>query len=167
MAYSKIFLINNAYHSNIEEFDSGKLPLGGYYFWFANKEAFEKMQVPICEKLFYISHKKFKFYLCYLGIAPKSSSSKRTLHDRFKKNHLNGKIRNSTLRKSLGCLLNLKDEKAISDFIVKNFRVIIFEHKSPWNIEMDLIKTYSPPFNLTYNTQGWFYKEMKRLRKMI
>ncbi|MDD5254228.1 MAG: hypothetical protein PHG05_03985 [Candidatus Nanoarchaeia archaeon] len=84
-----------------------------------------------------------KHKVLYLGKA-------KNLRKRIIDKHLKGTPRNSTLRKSIGALFELKNNKEISDWIKKHilFFYLIMNQSKLSKIELKQIKDYSPPFNL-------------------
>lgn len=119
--------------------------------------------------------------LLYIGTAPSTPVSKSNLRKRLK-GHLRGNASGSTLRLSLGCLLNEKlgiqlrrvgsterktfhdGEKALSEWIAQNAFVIWHVCPEPWKVEHALILALSLPLNLDKNRIHPFYQELSSAR---
>ncbi len=120
------------------------------------------------------------FTLLYIGIAPSSSTSKSNLRKRIKTQHLKGNAYGSTLRLTLGCILEehlnitLKqygtrvffgdDEEVLNDWLNKNARVAYLIDDEPWEIEESMINQLDLPLNLEHNKQHPFYAILKKIR---
>lgn len=127
--------------------------------------------------------------LLYVGIAPRAPSadgtrtSRQTLRDRLKR-HFRGDAARSTLRRSLGCLLQdelglslrpvasgvkttfgREGERALSDWIAENGRVCWYETDRPWIIEPRLIALLDLPLNLSANSAHPFRQQLSKLRR--
>lgn len=97
--------------------------------------------------------------------------------------HFQGTADNSTLRKSLGCLMGFElksndiysyssppkkkfsdmDEQQLTEWMKKNLLILYYANKDFKNIGQELMKTYNPPLNL----QGNFYKVNAEYRKQL
>ena len=118
--------------------------------------------------------------LLYVGISRAFPTSKRTLRTRIK-THYRPRGR-STLRRSLGCLLeerlDLKiaaqpggksfyygdTEEILSDWMGQNAFVVWSEHPQPWEVESSLIKTVSLPLNINHNKTHAHCASLQALR---
>lgn len=125
-------------------------------------------------------YKKEKYNVVYVG---KSSKS---LRIRDYKQHFTGTAGNSTIRKSLGCLLGFKliprdinspqngkttfgefDERTLTEWMKDNLLLFYYANNDYANVEKELIRTYNPPLNLQGNfnkTNLDFRKELSALR---
>lgn len=147
---------------------------GGLYAWYFREIP---PHVPI-EKC----HKFKNYTLLYVGISPKSPSSKQTLFNRIR-SHYRGKAYGSTLRLTLGCLLSEKlkiqlrrigsgdkfkfdNEKALSEWMEQNAFVVWVEDKEPWLLEKKIITDPSIglPLNLDMNRNHPFHETLSKIR---
>jgi hypothetical protein len=123
--------------------------------------------------------------LLYLGIAPDKANkpnSRSTLRNRICQ-HYRGNAEGSTLRRTLGALLESKSrfplrrvgsgnritlthigEQYLDRWMDKNAFVAWTVHPEPWIIEHKLLLEYSCPLNLRDNEHHPFYTTLKRLR---
>jgi len=122
------------------------------------------------------------YALLYIGIAPKRAqvNGKRnsTLNERIKNQHTNGNAEGSTLRFSLGCLLEDKlgiklcrvepmkfdDEEKLTHWMNENALVVWTLDEKPWLKEVDFIKKASPPLNIQHNRHHPFCPSLIRIR---
>lgn len=121
--------------------------------------------------------------LLYLGIAPSGLGSKRTLPDRLR-DHLAGNAYGSTLRLSLGCLLEEElgirlqqvgknrltfgeGEATLSAWIDNNAFIAWFKHPKPWEVEAEVVKNLSLPLNLEHNEGHPFYPVLSGIRRAV
>jgi GIY-YIG catalytic domain-containing protein len=106
--------------------------------------------------------------LLYVGISPKNRRTKGTLQDRLW-SHFEGIAEFSTLRTTLGCLLEAElgavlrrvgsgktqsfagKESALSEWMADHARVAWIETPKPWLLEDHLLKTLSLPLNIQGN----------------
>lgn len=120
--------------------------------------------------------------LLYVGISPKNDKTKGTLQDRLW-SHFEGIAEFSTLRTTLGCLLEgelgtilrrvdsgktqtfVAKESALSGWMANNARIAWIETPKPWVLEDHLLKTLSLPLNIQGNTNHPFCAFLKELRK--
>jgi hypothetical protein len=102
--------------------------------------------------------------LLYVGISPKNDKTKGTLQDRLW-SHFEGIAEFSTLRTTLGCLLEdelgtilrrigsgktqtfVEKESALSGWMADNARIAWIETAKPWVLEDHLLKALSLPLN--------------------
>ena len=145
-----------------------KLP--GYYGWLFDKNP----GVTRYEWLSGVNELK----LLYIGISPSKGScnnSNQNLYNRIRR-HSIGNASTSTLRLSLGCLLDLPlvsinnrfvfdREDQLTEWIISHAYVVYREDDAPWEKEDNLIKYYQPPLNLANNTNGYFYNFLNLKRK--
>jgi hypothetical protein len=148
--------------------DSTLLPKSpGFYAWFFTDPPDE---VPIGDCC-----ARDRAYLVYLGIA----SSKRSLRDRVRE-HFTMNAEGSTLRKSLGCLLEEKlstvltrigsrrtfsaRETALTQWMQTHGRVVWFQMRNPERIENQLVTLPLPPLNLDQNEAHPFHRKLKEIR---
>lgn len=139
-----------------------------------------KVQISTTPILTSFQHKKEKYNVVYVG---KSSKS---LRIRDYKQHFTGTAGNSTIRKSLGCLLGFKliprdinspqngkttfdefDERTLTEWMKDNLLLFYYANNDYANVEKELIRTYNPPLNLQGNfnkTNLDFRKELSALR---
>lgn len=120
--------------------------------------------------------------LLYVGIAPRSPSSQRTLRSRLVE-HMRGNASGSTLRLSMGCLLASRlglelrrtsplgrrltfgpGERILSDWFEKNARVAFHAVQNPWQLEPEIISALSLPLNLEHNEGHDFSRVLSRRR---
>lgn len=139
-----------------------------------------KVQISTTPILTSFDYKKEKYNVVYVG---KSSKS---LRIRDYKQHFTGTAGNSTIRKSLGCLLGFKliprdinspqngkttfgefDERTLTEWMKDNLLLFYYANNDYANVEKELIRTYNPPLNLQENfnkTNLDFRKELSALR---
>lgn len=127
------------------------------------------------------------YALLYIGISPKAppqngkKPSSQTLFNRLRY-HYRGNAEGSTLRLTLGCLLNntlsielrrvgsgnrltfAKGEATLSEWMSENSFITWVEHPKPWELEEELISEYSLPLNLDKNQHHPFYPTLKKIR---
>ena len=147
----------------------------GYYKWWADKNALEvllnKLGVAGFDDVKSDIESEDGLYCIYVGIACKEVIGKRLNH------HINHKMRNSTLRRSLSCLVSQKQnlaeiEQDINNFIDKlNVEYFVFDsisEKKLHELERSLIQDKLRILNISENEHkkaGPFVDELKRLRK--
>lgn len=120
--------------------------------------------------------------LLYVGISPANEKSKGTLRDRLS-SHFEGIAEFSTLRTTLGCLLEgelgtilrrvgsgrtqtfLEKESALSKWIADNALVAWVEMQNPWVLEDYFLKTIGLPLNIEGNSAHPFCARLKEIRK--
>ena len=120
-------------------------------------------------------------WLLYVGIAPRNDKSKGTLADRLW-SHFEGIAEFSTLRTTLGCLLEgelgtvlrrvgsgktqtfADRESVLSEWMADNARVAWVETPKPWLLEDHLLKAMSLPLNLQGNANHPFSTRLKEVR---
>jgi hypothetical protein len=147
---------------------------GVYAWWFDTLPAL----VPIDG-----AFKTGEFLLRYVGIAPSSPSSKRTLRDRLN-NHCRGPIAVSTLRRGLAVLLqqdlslhviklaNRKlaleadGETRLTSWMKYHGRVCWAVVSNPWEFEHKLIAAAKPPLNVAGGAHP-FASDLRKLRSAI
>jgi hypothetical protein len=119
--------------------------------------------------------------LLYVGISPKNDKTKGTLRDRLW-SHFEGIAEFSTLRTTLGCLLEgelgtvlrrvgsgktqtfVEKENALSEWMADNARIAWVETPKPWLLEDHLLKALSLPLNIQGNANHPFCGRLKELR---
>lgn len=161
--------------------DSNLVPKeSGIYAWYF-KEIPPEVPVANCT-----THQELT--MLYVGICPKrpvSTNKKepRTLHDRITE-HFTGNARGSTLRKTIGCLLECKigvefkvgsdgklnftkcSEEKLTKWMNKNSFVTWQTCKDPWKYEKEAFSEFVLPLNLQGNKQNnEFYSTLKKIRK--
>jgi len=108
-------------------------------------------------------------------VSEKPNSS---LNERIKNQHTNGNAEGSTLRFSLGCLLEDKlkiqlcqvepkrfdNEEKLTNWINENALIVWTLDDKPWLKEVDFIKKTSPPLNIQHNRQHPFCPSLIRIR---
>jgi hypothetical protein len=120
--------------------------------------------------------------LLYVGISPHNDRSKGTLRDRLRF-HFEGNAESSTLRMTLGCLLEselgtilrrvgsgktetfVERESALSKWMADYARVAWIETVEPWILEEHLLKSLSLPLNIQGNARHPFCARLKELRQ--
>jgi hypothetical protein len=119
--------------------------------------------------------------LLYIGISPKNDTTDGTIRKRLQL-HFEGNAESSTLRETLGCLLEAElgtalrrsqsgnktfgeRESILSDWIVNNTMVAWVTTPRPWILEDHLLKRVSLPLNIEGNTSHPFSARLKELRK--
>lgn len=139
-----------------------------------------KVQISTTPILTSFQHKKEKYNVVYVG------KSNKSLRIRDYKQHFTGTAGNSTIRKSLGCLLGFKliprdinspqngkttfdefDERTLTEWMKDNLLLFYYANNDYANVEKELIRTYNPPLNLQGNfnkTNLDFRKELSALR---
>lgn len=117
-----------------------------------------KVQISTTPILTFFDYKKEKYNVVYVG---KSSKS---LRIRDYKQHFTGTAGNSTIRKSLGCLLGFKliprdinspqngkttfgefDERTLTEWMKDNLLLFYYANNDYANVEKELIRIYNPP----------------------
>jgi len=108
--------------------------------------------------------------------------SKKSIKESYKQ-HFQGTADNSTIRKSIGCLIGFKlksdnmysdslsskkgfndmEEQLVTEWMKKNLLVLYYTNNDYKNAGQELIKVYNPPLNL----QGNFYKVNAEYRKQL
>lgn len=119
--------------------------------------------------------------LLYVGIAPKSGASAETLRSRLRY-HYRGNAEGSTLRLTLGCLLESKigsvlrrvgsgtrmtfgpAEERLTEWMAKHAMVGWIEIAEPWLLEDYVLATTSLPLNLDKNNRHPFRAWLSNLR---
>jgi hypothetical protein len=123
--------------------------------------------------------------LLYLGIAPdieNKPNSRSTLLKRIRQ-HYRGNAEGSTLRRTLGVLLEPKSgfplrrvgsgkritlthagEQYIDQWMEKNAFVTWMVHPEPWIIEHQLLRQVSSPLNISGNSLHPFYLNLRMMR---
>jgi hypothetical protein len=120
-------------------------------------------------------------WLLYVGIAPSraTSSTRRTLKKRLK-NHWQGRIACSTLRRSLACLLETElelrlrrrsgklilakaEEEILSEWMARNVAVSWIVHPEPWLVEDAILAS---KICLPLNIAGSSHSFANRLRAL-
>jgi hypothetical protein len=121
--------------------------------------------------------------LLYVGISPKSAGSAASLRSRIGYLHYRGNAEASTLRLSLGCLLEKElgtvlrrvgssgkrrtfgaKEPALTEWLAENAAVTWILTDEPWLIEAQLISHLSPPLNIEMNAAHGFCSSLRQLR---
>jgi hypothetical protein len=119
--------------------------------------------------------------LLYVGVSPESLNSSSHLRNRIRE-HFSRTAEGSTLRKTLGCLLEKElgtilrcvgdhnrmtfstNEERLSEWMVENAGVAWVEVALPWEVEPHLIQSISVPLNLDSNATNPFYEKLKSIR---
>ena len=127
------------------------------------------------------------FKLLYIGIAgdKKKPDSKATLRDRIRWQHLRGNAYGSSLRLSLGILLqdvlrlelepqgskgfHWSDESALSEWMAENALVTWIVSDTPWEIEENAVSAYGKvlPLNYEHNESDTFAAKLHEKKKKI
>jgi GIY-YIG catalytic domain len=123
--------------------------------------------------------------LLHIGVAPDKQDkldSRQTLRSRIKR-HYRGDAKGSTLRRTLGVLLEPQSgfplrrvgsgsritltpagEGYLNQWMEENAFVVWGEHPEPWTIEHDLLHEISCPLNIKDNEQHPFVATLKAMR---
>jgi hypothetical protein len=120
--------------------------------------------------------------LLYVGISPKGDVSSQSLRKRIRY-HYRGNAEGSTLRLSLGCLLEpilgtclrrvgsgtrrtfADGEQTLSEWMERNAFVVWHVTSSPWQVEERLISELSLPLNLDQNQHHPFCATLSAKRR--
>ena len=161
--------------------DTASLPpaLPGVYAWWFREGCLPMVPMEHCPH-------RDEYRLLYIGITAATRRSNTTLCDRIVYCHVRGRATNSTLRTSLGLLLEDQlgtrptrissrnwhfegeAEKALSDWIARNATVswvTVYELKHRRALEDYLIETCQVPLNLKGNRKHPFYGTLYALRR--
>jgi hypothetical protein len=128
--------------------------------------------------------KKDNLNLLYVGISPKDKNSTQDLRKRIK-THFNGNAEGSTLRLTLGVLLENKSgfalrrvgswkrltfthigEQWLDNWMEQNAYVCWEEHQKPWKVEESIFQSVSLPLNIRDNTHNPFSQDLSKLRTL-
>lgn len=119
--------------------------------------------------------------LAYAGISPKNRTSSQDLRKRLKY-HYGGNAEGSTLRMTLGCLLESEldiqlrrvgsgrrltfhaGEQRLTAWMAEHTRVAWITHPEPWVAEPILIRAVSLPLNLEHNSGHGFARDLSDCR---
>jgi hypothetical protein len=120
--------------------------------------------------------------LLYAGISPKDENSNENLRKRIR-THYNGNAEGSTLRLTLGVLLEKSSnhelrrvgsgkrmtfthlgEQWLDNWMQDNAYVCWLENNKPWEIEREIFKSFSLPLNIKDNDHHKFSKTLSKLR---
>ena len=120
--------------------------------------------------------------LLYVGISPKNLESKQNLRKRIK-THYTGNAEGSTLRRTLGILLEPHSgfplrrvgsgkrmtfthlgEQWLDRWMEANAFVAWITHPAPWEVESGIFKNLSLPLNIRDNDHHPFVEQLKSLR---
>ena len=120
--------------------------------------------------------------LLYVGIAPSRPGSKTTLQSRIRL-HFCATADESTLRRSLGCLLASRlglelcqvgggrrttfgaGEARLSDWMADHALVCWLEHSEPWLLERQFLQQLLLLLNLQGNVRNPLHEQLTRLRR--
>ena len=117
--------------------------------------------------------------LLYVDAAPSRDTGKATIRDRLRR-HYGGNAAGSTLRLTLGRLLGIplirtdtsgrwtfagEGGKQLSDWLSRNAFVCWVEHRTPWEIEAEVIAALRPPLNRDRNALRSFGATPDTLRR--
>lgn len=133
-------------------------------------------------------HRALGATLLYAGISPRQPAalsgapSRQTLRSRIR-NHYRGNAAGSTLRLTLGCLLEREigvllqrvgrgdrctfgeGEARLSEWMARNALVAWLPTAEPWRLEELLIGSVSLPLNLQHNERHPFHAQLSALRR--
>lgn len=148
---------------NINAVELPKIPSAcGNYIWLLKENCIFPQIEGMCTPTFNrIKHQGKELRVMYTGKAA-------DLRNRLLKNHINGKIATSTLRKSLAalfgfhfeiylsgktkkCRITQDQEAFISNWLCKNCILLFRTDTNYSNAEIDLIKKLDPPLNIEDN----------------
>jgi hypothetical protein len=149
--------------------------VSGVYAWFF-KEIPEIVPTDGCVT-------KDGLTLLYVGISPKNERSSQNIRKRIK-SHYQGNAEGSTLRLTLGVLLEGKSgfplrragsgkrmtlthvgEQWLDAWMQENALVCWVEHSDPSALEREILKSFSLPLNLQDNQDHPFWAKLSDLRK--
>jgi hypothetical protein len=121
--------------------------------------------------------------LLYIGIAPSTPKSRQSLLTRIIRNHYRGNASGSTLRRTLGVLLEEQSgyslrrvgsgkritltrpgERHLDEWMEKNAFVAWTLHPQPWLIERDVLCNVSCPLNIAGNGHHPFCSTLQAMR---
>ena len=120
--------------------------------------------------------------LLYVGIAPSRQSSQATLRSRILGNHFGSNAEGSTLRRTLGCLLEKQlgtilrrvgsdstmtfgaKEAALTAWMTKNAAVAWVEVQAPRRFESQIFRQLQLPLNITHNAHHPFCSHLRTVR---
>lgn len=121
--------------------------------------------------------------LLYLGISPKNETSKANLRKRITY-HYRGNAEGSTLRQTLGVLLADESDYPLrrvgsgkrmtfthlgecwlDEWMEENAYVCWVTHPKPWEIEADIIESFSLPLNIQDNRHHPFSQTLSEMRR--
>ena len=121
-------------------------------------------------------------YLLYVGISPGRTLSTQNLRTRILF-HFRGNAEGSTLRLTLGCLLEARlgtvlrrvgsgrrrtfglQEAALTNWIQQHARVTWIVNETPHRLETHLVSTLALPLNLDQNKSHSFHRSLSELRR--
>jgi hypothetical protein len=121
--------------------------------------------------------------LLYVGISPRNKSSSQNLHKRISR-HFSGNAKGSTLRLSLGVLLEKEStfplrrvgasgttktfahlgEQWLDNWMERNAFVCWVRHSKPWDIEANIFRELDLPLNIQHNRDHPFASELSQAR---
>jgi hypothetical protein len=149
----------------------------GVYVWYFRSVP---TKVPIFDCI-----RRYGGHLLYVGISPatkRNPRSRQTLRSRIRY-HFRGNAEGSTLRRTLGVLLEntsghalrrvgsgvrvtltAAGEAWLNDWLAAHALVCWREHPAPWELEAQLMRTQSFPLNLQGNDHHVFYPTLRRAR---
>ena len=121
--------------------------------------------------------------LLYVGISPSRTGGGARLRSRLRQ-HLEGQIGSSTVRRTLAALLwqelglrprwastrpglSKDDQATLSAWQDEHLRVSWIPHPAPWAVEHDVIARFGPPLNLAGNTRHPFHRVLAELRARL
>ena len=152
-------------------------PHSGVYAWYFDRAP--RGEVPLAD-----CHAVGGWTLLYVGISPARANSKQNLRKRLRQ-HFRGNARGSTLRKTLGCLLQeellleyrristasarftSEGEARLSQWMADHARVAWATTPEPWIVEDQLIQRMSLPLNMKGNETHPFYRRLAAMRKAM
>ena len=117
--------------------------------------------------------------LAYAGIAPSRATSRQTLRHRIR-THARGNAAASTLRLTLGALLELPAQRAASGRVTfgdaeakltawldEHARIAWVEAEQPWVHEAEVIRALALPLNLEHNAEHAFSGPLTAMRRAV
>ena len=120
--------------------------------------------------------------LLYVGISPESENSSQDLNKRIRY-HFSGNAEGSTLRRTLGCLLEKEigtilrrvgsgkrmtfdpNEGKLTQWMADNAAVSWVEVDAPWEVEPYLLSQLNLPLNIEGHSHNPFYDTLRAIRK--
>jgi hypothetical protein len=152
-------------------------PAAGLYAWWVAPLALSRTRplVPL------VPQGKQGWSLLYVGVAPRSASSARTLQLRVERDHRSGNIGGSTFRQSLAALLRIElglqpkighgrsrllDEGPLSAWMADCCAITWVVASKPWKHEKAVLAALTPPLNVRHGTHA-FRSEVKLARASL
>ncbi len=154
--------------------DGGVPAAGGFYAWWLAAGALD--DVPTTP-----NPGDTALGLLYVGISPRSISSRQDLRGRVLANHIGGNIASSTFRYALAALLRVElnlqpyktttkialsrdDNERLRDWQRAHLALTWCIRQAPWEVEHDVIRLMGSPLNSAGNSSHPFYATIAQRR---